>query len=411
MRATRRHGRKDRQGGVIGRASGLMALVVLVGVSACGSPSAPPSPPGPVATGASSGTTSAPGPGTGSLTGAPPAPVTTGPAGVTGPPPVTGRGSPAVTGGAAPAMAEVMASTTTAICSESIGATLRERTTVTTSNLVTVLPGGLPCSGGIGLWAATFTLDGDPALDLVPQFGARYTGAQQLAVRLPAVTGHCAAAAVFFAVDAPAVVPAGAAAGTASRVREDLAGWPADSRGLVPGGGILQGRSSAVLAGSVVGNPSECSPGESVSSPVAAVNDCWTAVPATGAGGAVSPAAAGTVDSATRFRRATCTAPHTHEVYWAENLAPAQYLADGGPGEAGAAAAWARLRAEKACARRSSVVDLAGDVNRTEVFLELLWPSTLSYPPPSATGWAKAQIVCLARWKNGTSSVRQILHR
>jgi hypothetical protein len=288
-------------------------------------------------------------------------------------------------------------------CVETVGALLRERTTVTASNLVTVLAGTLPCAG-IGLWAVTFTLDGDPVLDPAPSFGARYSGTRQLSVRLPAVTGRCAASAVFFAVDAPAAGDVGTAAETAMRIRSDLSSWPENSRGRVPGGAILQGHSSAVLAASVVGDPSQCSPGESVSTPFATAGDCWAAVPATGR--ATPPAPDG---SATRFRRAACTAQHTHEVYWAESLTPRQYLDEAEPGRPGAAA-WARRRAERTCAKRSGGIDLASDVVRTDVFVELLWPSTLSYPP-SGTGWSKAQIICLARWKDGASSPRQILRR
>lgn len=288
-------------------------------------------------------------------------------------------------------------SASTSNCQDAVGAMLRERTTVTTTSLVTVVAGALPCAG-IGLWAATFALDGDPTVDPLPQFGARYTGARQLAVRLPSVAVRCTAAAVFFSPDADTSGEAQTAAATAARVRSDLGSWPADAKQLVPGGAILQGRSSPLLAASVVGDPSGCSPGESVASPIAAAGDCWTAVPA------------GAAASSTRFRRTTCIEPHTHEVYWAAALRTEDYLAQGQPAGLGAAA-WARSQAEKVCADRSDNVTLATGVDRARVFLELLWPATLSYPPTGTNGWSKAQLVCLARWKDGKASTQQLLRR
>lgn len=300
-------------------------------------------------------------------------------------------------------------SASAAACPVTVGAQLRERTTVGKSGLVTVLPGTLPCAS-VGLWISRFTLDSDPTLDPAPQFGARYTGARQLAVRIPPVTGRCAAAAVFFTVDADDASDGTAASRAADDVRDQLAAWPAASTGVVPGGGILRGRASPVLAGTVVGDPAACSPGESVSSPVAAAGDCWTALPDAGASPSPSATAAAVADGATRFRRTTCGEAHTHEVYWAASLTTAQYLAEGR--SAGlAAAAWARKRADSECARRSTDLDLAHDVTRGDIFLEFLWPATLSYPPTGPTGWSKAQIVCLARWQDGRASNRHLLHR
>lgn len=289
-------------------------------------------------------------------------------------------------------------------CASLVGAQLRERTTVGTTGLVTVLNGSLPCPA-IGLWAARFTLDSDPTLDPAPQFEARYTGARQLAVRIPPASGRCAASAVFFTVDADAASGQAAALRAAAEVRAQLASWPARSTGVVPGGGILRGRSSSVLAATVVGNPATCSPGESVSTPTAAVGDCWTALPDSG-----SPAGTAVAADATRFRRTTCGEPHTHEVYWAENLTAQGYLAGGKPAGLGAAA-WARRRADAECARRSTHLELTRDVTRGDIFLEFLWPATLSYPPTGPTGWSKAQIVCLARWQDGRVSDRHLLHR
>jgi hypothetical protein len=300
------------------------------------------------------------------------------------------------------------ASPSSTTCSDDVGAQLRERTTVAASGLVTVLGGSLPCAA-VGVWAGRFSLDSDPALDPAPQFGTAYTGSRPLAVRLPATTGRCTASAVFFTVDASTGGEAsrGAVTRAASQVRTDLRGWPTGSIRVVPGGSILRGRSSTVLAATVVGDPSACTPGESVSIPVAAVGDCWTALPQA-AGTASSTATV--ADDATRFRRTTCGEAHTHEVYWAESLTPKKYLATGKPAGLGAAA-WARRRAGELCAERSTSIELADDVTRADIYLEYLWPGALSYPPRPATAWAKAQVVCLARWKDAHASTRHLLHQ
>jgi len=299
---------------------------------------------------------------------------------------------------------------TAGACAAVVGAQLRERTTVGATGLATVLAGALPCAS-VGVWAARFTLDSDPTLDPAPQFGARYTGARPLAVRIPAASGRCTAAAVFFTtVDTADSTGRDAASRAAAEVRAQLSNWPASSTGVVPGGDILRGRTSAVLAATVVGNPADCSPGESVSSPAAAVDDCWTALPSSGSLTAAATASASASDGATRFRRTTCGEPHTHEVYWAETLTPREYLEEGKPAGLGAAV-WARKRADAECGRRSTGLALAHDVARGDIFLEFLWPATLSYPPTGSGGWSKAQIVCLARWQDGKASDRHLLHR
>jgi hypothetical protein len=63
------------------------------------------------------------------------------------------------------------------------------------------------------------------------------------------------------------------------------------------------------------------------------------------------------------------------------------------------------------CLARRSSLRLASGVRLDDVFLELLWPSSLEYPPAGATGWSKAQVVCLARWKDGSTSDRHLLQR
>jgi hypothetical protein len=291
-------------------------------------------------------------------------------------------------------------------CPEATGAQLRERTTVGATGLVTLVGGALPCSG-VAVWAARFSLDSDPSLDPTPQFGATYTGASQLAVRLPATTGRCTASAVFFTRDAADASAKEAAARTATEVRGELADWPEGSTAVVPGGTILKGRASAVLAATVVGDPTGCSPGNAVSIPLAAVGDCWTALPSTNGTGTPT----GTVaDGATRFRRTTCGEPHTHEVYWAEGLTTTTYLAAGKPAGLGAAA-WARRHAGEVCSEKSTTLELADDVTRADLYLEYLWPGALTYPPATATSWSKAQVVCLARWQDAKASSRHLLHR
>lgn len=336
-----------------------------------------------------------------------------------GDPRSSARATPATTqltvapGGAAAGTAGLDTDRTTAssatTCLEAVGAQLRERTTVGRNGLVTILGGALPCRS-VGIWAARFLLESDPALDSPPQFGAAYTGARQLAVRLPVTSARCTAAAVFFAVDADDQQDAIAAARTAVQVRADLASWPAGATALVPGGGILRGRSSAVLAATVVGDPAACSPGESVSSPFAAVGDCWTSLPDAPGSASTSATASAAAGDSTRFRRTTCTEQHTHEVYWAEALTTQQFLAEGQPAGLGAAA-WARKRAGEVCVTRSTALTLDDDVKRADVFLEYLWPATLAYPPSGSAGWSKAQVVCLARWTDGRTSTRRILNR
>lgn len=385
--------------------AGVVIAAVMLGASGCSLDGTQAPGPGdvPAATGAM-GVTGSPVPGAGSSNGS-------GPTGA-GPPPSATTGGSATgsttAGGSAGTPPAASGSPGGSTCVDAVGAQLRERTTVTSTGLVTLLAGGLPCPG-VGVWAGTFTLDADPALDPTPRFGARYTGERQLAIRLPAPAGRCGASAVFFSLDADGAGDAGAAALAAASVRADLAGWPPGAADLVPGGVILRGRSSAVLAASVVGDPSRCSPGESVSSPVAAAGDCWTALPSDRPAGAGTPAA-GADGSATRFRRTTCGEPHTHEVYWAEGLTTAQYLATGKPARLGAAA-WARKRADSVCATRGTSIDLTHDVRRSDLFLEYLWPATLTYPPAAGDAWSKAQVVCLARWQDGKASNRHILHR
>jgi hypothetical protein len=293
---------------------------------------------------------------------------------------------------------------------DAIGAQLRERTTVGTAGLITLLTGALPCRA-VGIWAASFRLDNDPGTDPLPRFGAPYTGRRPLAVRLPSASSPCSAAAVFFTVDADEATDRAAARRAAVQVRAELASWPTNATAFVPGGSILRGRSSAVLAGSVVGDPSGCSPGESVDSPFARVGDCWTALPAGTGTGPSAPAGGGAASNGTtRFRRTTCSEQHTHEVYWADRLMPKQYVAEGQPAGL-AAAVWARKRADEVCAKQSASIALARGVSRNAIFLEYLWPATLSYPPTGAAGWSRAQVVCLARWKNGQAATRQLLTR
>jgi hypothetical protein len=289
-------------------------------------------------------------------------------------------------------------------CALTVGPLLRERTTVTPAGAVTVLAGGLPCAG-VGVWVAGFVLDEAAAGDPAPRFAGRYTGAQPLSVRLPAATGRCGAAAVYFAGDADNGGDTGAATAAAQAVRTDLGYWPAGLPATVPGGAILQGRESGVLAATVAGDPSRCSPGESVSTPFAAVGDCWQP------GSAASPSAGATArPGGTGFRKTPCTTPHTHEVYWAETLSPQTYRTQTqAQGQATSASAWAHKRAGDVCVARRSSLRLAADVRQTDVFLELLWPSKLEYPPPGAAGWSKAQIVCLVRWKDSRTSPKQLL--
>jgi hypothetical protein len=203
-------------------------------------------------------------------------------------------------------------------------------------------------------------------------------------------------------VEADTAAKSGLAAKVAAAIRADLLYWPANQSATVPGAVILQGRASGVLAAAIGGDPGVCSPGPSLASPTAAVGDCWIAGP-------TPPPAAGTAGQG-GFRKTTCGAPHTHEVYWAENLTAQAYLQDRtSPQET--ASAWARRQANAVCVARRTALRLAGDVGTPDVALELLWPSALSYPPASPSAWSKAQAVCLVRWKDDRASDRHILHR
>jgi hypothetical protein len=291
-------------------------------------------------------------------------------------------------------------------CTVTVGAQLRERTTVTAAGAVMMLAGSMPCRA-VGVWVSSFALDGDAAADPTPQFAGPYTGTRQLAAKLPPVGSSCSAAAVYFSAEANDAQQTGLAAKAALAVRTDLIYWPAGQRATVPGAMILQGRPSGVLAAAVGGDPARCSPGPSLASPTAALGDCWLAAPA--AAGIPAAGSPGTASAQSGFRKTTCGAQHTHEVYWVEGVTPQDYLQHrASPAES--ASSWARRRANEVCVARRSALRLAADVSTADVFLELLWPSTLDYPPAGA-GWSKAQIVCLVRWKDGKPSDRHILHR
>jgi hypothetical protein len=315
-----------------------------------------------------------------------------------------------------PPSATVGASPTTpgAPCDLTVGSQLRERTTVA-SGAVRVTVGTLPCRG-VGVWVGRFSLDGDPAEDPRSSFAGTYTGSRPLTLRLPAIGNPCTASAVYFTVDGMASSDTQAQQAAASRARSDLHSWPADLVSAVPGGAILRGRPSVVLAGSVTGDPTACNPGEHVSTPIAAIKDCWLAGTTTPSGtvtpsGPAPPSAMNggpSEDPRTRFTKVSCTAKHTHEVYWAESLSPQRYAAEE-PGAKVAAATWARDRAASVCGTRSRAVVLAKGVDLDEVALEYQWPSTLTYPPSATSSWNRAQVVCLARWKDGKASDHRIL--
>jgi hypothetical protein len=286
-------------------------------------------------------------------------------------------------------------------CDLSVGAQLRERTVVDATGRVSMLAGDLPCPT-IGIWVARFRLDEDPTTDPAPTFVGSYSG-RALALKLAAGTQSCSAGALLFALDAP-LATAKASAVTAARLaRNDLARWPADRTPTVPGGAILAGRGSVVLVGTVTGDPAMCSPGGHVSHPLAAVGDCWLASTVK-AGGPVSH------DPDTRFTKVSCNAPHTHEVYWVETLSPTRYRQET-ERAAAPASSWARKRADTLCAAKRTAISLAHDVAAKDIFLEFQWPSTLRYPPSPPTAWTQAQVVCLARWKDGKPSDRHLLHR
>jgi hypothetical protein len=291
-------------------------------------------------------------------------------------------------------------------CTVTVGSELRERTTTTGNGEVTVLPGTLSCRS-VGLWVSDFALDQVSGTDPVPRFVGAYTGEERLTARLPRVGGGCAAAAVFFAVDALREADADRAVEVSAAVRSDLGSWPADRTATVPAASILQGRPSAVLVASVVGDPGTCSPEENVETPFAQVGDCWLAAheasSSTPSATAVQAAAEGA-----GFRQTACSGLHTHEVYWAESIEPDQYRQDTG-GQEPAASAWARQRATEVCSEQRHVIRYATGVHAADVFLELLWPSGLTYPPGETSDWSKAQIVCLARWADGRTSDRALL--
>ena len=326
---------------------------------------------------------------------------------------VTADSSPASSGSPGPSTGSTTSSTTVrgsepgSGCDVAFGSQLRERTTVDATGKVSILGGELPCSS-LGVWLGRFSLDEDPSTDPAPTFVGSYTG-RALAARLAAIGQPCGAGAVFFALDATSADARPAALTAARLARGDLSRWPADRAAVVPGGAILAGHGSVVLVGAVTGDPAGCSPGNHVSTPIAAVRDCWLGVD--GSPAAVgAPAADPTTEPDTPFTKVSCDAPHTHEVYWVENLDPKRYLADTDDARI-AASTWARKRAETVCAARRGGIALAHDVAEKDIFLELQWPSTLTYPPTTTTSWSRAQVVCLARWKDGKPSSRHLLHR
>jgi hypothetical protein len=323
----------------------------------------------------------------------------TGPTGALEPSPATSSDSgPATSGSGSAATAGLTTSTGVASrsaqpCTATIGSVLRERTTVTSAGAVTVLAGALPCRG-VGVWLSSFTLNEDPAADPTPRYVGGYTGAAALSARLPSVGGSCTASAVFFSLAAQDKDDTSAAGNTAAQARSDLAYWPSGQSAIVPAGAILQGRTSVLLAASVSGDPARCSLGEDVATPVAAVKDCWISVPGT---------------SGSSFRKTSCNAQHTHEVYWAESLLPQQYAAQA-LAQGISPSAWAHKRADDVCVAKRDTIALTHDVRQSDIALEFLWPSGLAYPPTGA-GWAHSQVVCLARWKDGKPSDRHLLHR
>jgi hypothetical protein len=219
---------------------------------------------------------------------------------------------------------------------------------------------------------------------------------------------------VYFSVDGSGSKHPTAQQAAAASARADLHDWPADRSATVPTATILRGHPSVVLAGTVSGDPSGCTAGEQVSTPVAKVGDCWLALtdpPAPSPAAKPGPSTAAALDdTGTRFAEISCNARHTHEVYWAEALDPQTYLAAGGPGEQ-AASAWAKQRAADVCGKRQSAVSLAHDVTGKDILLEYQWPSALTWPPTATSSWTRAQVVCLAQWKDGKPSDRHLLHR
>ena len=293
-------------------------------------------------------------------------------------------------------------------CDLTFGSQLRERTTVDAEGKVSITAGELPCAS-VGVWVGRFSLDEDPSTDPAPSFVGSYTG-RALAARLSAVAQPCGAGAVFFAVDATEAEAKPAALTDSRLARGDLSRWPANRSAVVPGGAILAGRGSVVLVGAVTGDPASCSPGNHVSTPIAAVRDCWLGAAGPSGTPSGTPSGDPAGDPDTRFTKVSCDAPHTHEVYWVETLDPKRYLADADDAPM-AASTWARKRADTVCATKRDTINLTHDVSEKDIFLEFQWPSTLSYPPTATSSWARAQVVCLARWIDGEPSSRHLLHR
>ena len=334
-------------------------------------------------------------------------------AGCSGPPKVDGIGARS----SAPARSVALTGPATgAGCDRTVGSQLRERTTVDAAGAVTVLAGALACPG-VGVWVSTFALDEDAAADPAPRFVGAYTGSGVLSARLPETRARCTASAVWFDVAATTASPA---PGGAADVRGDLAAWPADRPPTVPAATILRGRPSPVLAARVSGDPATCSPGQNVATPVAAVGDCWSTTgspsvtPSASSPSASSPSAssisgpsATTSDvQATGFRATACGAPHTHEVFWAEDLDPRAYQQQSAT-RPQPAAAWARGRAQQVCQDRRGSLRLAAGNRPGDVQLEVVWPAELQ--APTAAGWPKAQVVCLARWRDGRTTATRLL--
>jgi len=296
-------------------------------------------------------------------------------------------------------------------CDRTTGSQLRERTTVDAAGAVTVLAGALACPG-VGVWVSTFALDEDAAADPAPRFVGAYTGSAVLSAQLPGTPARCTASAVWF--DATATTASRAPA--AADVRVDLAGWPADRAPTVPAAAILRGRPSPVLVARVSGDPAKCSPGQNVATPVAAVGDCWLASSAPpapssssarpSAGPSAGPSASVAGLQATGFRATACSEPHSHEVFWAENLDPKAYQQQSAK-QPQSAAAWARGRAQQVCQERRGSLRLAAGNRAADAQLEVLWPADLQ--APTAAGWPKAQVVCLARWRDGRTTATRLL--
>ena len=287
-------------------------------------------------------------------------------------------------------------------CDLTFGVQLRERTVVAASGRFSLYGGAMPCQR-IGLWVARFGLDEDPVTDPAPTFVADYTG-QPLTAQMAVSQQPCAASALFFALDATGAADLSQAVTAARLARDDLAKWPAEGSPTVPGGSILAGHGSVILAGSVGGDPSSCSPGSTVSYPFANAGDCWLASPDP------VPVPDAEAEANIRFTKVSCNAQHTHEVYWVQALSPTEYVQDT-KHHTLPASTWARERADAVCTAKGAAIELAHDVAPKDILLEFQWPSTLTYPPSPPTAWDRAQVVCLARWQDGKPSSRQLLRR